>query len=220
MIVSRRGGLAEQVKRLQEVTPAPAPPYLKPRSLSAPEFVEPPPLEFFNSIGGFDKGGREYVAVLDGDRVSPAPWINVVANPSFGFQVSAEGSGCTWSVNSRENQVTPRSNDPISDSPGEVLYVQDQDSGDVWTATALPIRNDASRYIARHGQGYSRFENVSNGIALDLLQYVAPGDPVKISRLKIKNLSKSPAAIVNYRLRRLGAWAAADRLRTARRYRD
>ena len=188
VIVSRRGGLAEQVKRLQEIAPAAEPPRLALRSVAPPEFVAPPPLEFFNAIGGFDRDGREYVTVLDGDQVTPAPWVNVVANPSFGFQVSAEGSGYTWSVNSRENQLTPRSNDPVSDSTGEAVYVRDQDSGEVWTATALPIRNDASRYIARHGQGYSRFEHVSNGIALDLLQFVPLDDSVKISRLKIKNV--------------------------------
>jgi cyclic beta-1,2-glucan synthetase len=189
VIVSRRGGLAEQVKRLQEIAPAAAPPRPPPRSGSPPEFVAPPLLEFSNGIGGFDKNGREYVTVLDGDQETPAPWLNVIANPMFGFQVSAEGSGYTWSVNSRENQLTPRSNDPVSDSPGEAIYVRDEDNGEVWTATALPIRNDASRYIARHGQGYSRFENVSNGIALDLLQFVPLDDAVKISRLKIRNVS-------------------------------
>ena len=189
VIVSRRGGLAEQVKRLQEIAPAAEPPHLKPRSVSPPEFIAPPQLEFFNGIGGFDQDGREYVTILDGDQETPAPWVNVIANPSFGFQVSAEGSGYTWSVNSRENQLTPRSNDPVSDSPGEAIYLRDQDSGEVWTATALPIRDDASRYIARHGQGYSRFEHVSHGIALDLLQFVPLDDPVKVSRLKIKNVS-------------------------------
>lgn len=192
VIVSRRGGLAEQVKRLPEIAPAVEPPRPKPRSASPADFVAPPQLEFFNGIGGFDQDGREYVTILDGEQLTPAPWINVIANPSFGFQVSADGSGCTWSVNSRENQLTPRSNDPVSDSPGEVIYVRDQDNGDVWTATALPIRKDASRYIARHGQGYSRFEHVSHGIALDLLQYVALDDPIKISRLKIKNMSGRP----------------------------
>ena len=189
VIVSRRGGLAEQVKRLLEITPASVPPSLKPRSASPPEFVAPPRLEFFNGIGGFDRDGREYVTILDGDQATPAPWVNVIANPSFGFQVSAEGSGYTWSGNSRENQLTPRSNDPVSDSPGEAIYLRDEEKGDVWTATALPIRNYASRYIARHGQGYSRFEHVAHGIALDLLQFVPLGDPVKISRLKIKNVS-------------------------------
>jgi cyclic beta-1,2-glucan synthetase len=189
VIVSRRGGLADQVKRLVEIAPAAEPPQLKPRSVSRREFVAPPQLEFFNGIGGFDKDGREYVTILDGDQTTPAPWVNVIANPSFGFQVSAEGSGYTWSINSRENQLTLRSNDPVSDSPGEAIYVRDEDSGEVWTATALPVRNDASRYIARHGQGYSRFEHVSHGIRLDLLQFVPLDDSVKISRLKIKNVS-------------------------------
>ena len=189
VIVSRRGSLAEQVKRLQEIAPAAEPPRLAPRSVAPAEFVAPPPLEFFNGVGGFDRDGREYVTILDGDQETPAPWVNVIANPSFGFQVSADGSGYTWSVNSRENQLTPRSNDPVSDSPGECIYVRDEDNGEVWTATALPIRNDASRYIARHGQGYSRFEHTSHGIALDLLQFVPLDEPVKISRLKIKNVS-------------------------------
>ncbi len=202
VIVSRRGSLAEQVKRLQEIAPAAEPPLLAPRIASPPEFVAPPPLEFFNGVGGFDRDGREYVTILDGDQMTPAPWVNVIANPSFGFQVSAEGSGYTWSVNSRENQLTPRSNDPVSDSPGEAIYLRDQDSGEVWTATALPIRDDASRYIARHGQGYSRFEHVSHGIALDLLQFVPLDDPVKISRLKIKNGSG--------RLRRLSVTAYVE----------
>ena len=189
VIVSRSGGLAKQVKRLIEIAPAAEPPSLKPRIASSPEFIAPSQLEFFNGIGGFDRDGREYVTILDGDQTTPAPWVNVIANPSFGFQVSADGSGYTWSLNSRENQLTPRSNDPVSDSSGEAIYVRDQDSGDVWTATALPIRNDGSRYIARHGQGYSRFEHVSHGIALDLLQFVPLDDPIKISRLKIKNVS-------------------------------
>jgi len=189
VIVCRRGSLAEQVKRLQEVAPAAAPPRPKSRGIGPPEFVAPPPLEFFNGIGGFDKNGHEYVTVLDGDQMTPAPWVNVIANRSFGFQVSADGSGSTWSVNSRENQITPRSNDPVSDSPGEAIYVRDRDSGEVWTATALPIRDDASRYIARHGQGYSRFEHVAHGIDLDLLQFVPLDDSIKISRLKIKNIS-------------------------------
>ena len=189
VIVSRRGGLAEQVKRLQEITSAAEPPRPASRNVRPPKPTAPPQLEFFNGIGGFDRDGQEYVTILDGDQMTPAPWVNVIANPSFGFQVSAEGSGYTWSVNSRENQLTPWSNDPVSDSPGECIYVRDQDNGELWTATALPIRNEASRYIARHGQGYSRFEHVSNGIALDLLQFVPLDDPIKISRLTIKNVS-------------------------------
>ncbi len=146
-------------------------------------------LEFFNGLGGFANRGTEYVTILGPGQWTPAPWINVVSNPSFGFQVATEGSGYTWSVNSRENQLTPWSNDPVSDRSGEAFYLRDEDTGGVWTPTALPIRDDAATYVARHGRGYSRFEHSANDIATDLLQFVPVDDPIKISRLKLHNLS-------------------------------
>ena len=146
-------------------------------------------LEFFNGLGGFSDDGREYSTILGEGQWTPAPWINVIANSSFGFQTSVEGGGFTWSINSQQNQLTPWSNDPVTDRPGEVIYIRDEDDGKLWTPTALPIREERERYGVRHGQGYSRFEHVSNGISLELLQYVAPDDPIKISRLKIRNQS-------------------------------
>ncbi|HEX5066117.1 MAG TPA: hypothetical protein VFY49_08385, partial [Myxococcota bacterium] len=119
----------------------------------------------------------------------PAPWINVVANPAFGFQAAVEGSGYTWAGGSRENQLTPWSNDPVTDRPGEALYVRDEESGALWGPTALPMRDEAAPYVARHGAGYSRFEHTSHGIALELVQFVPLEDPVKVSRLTLKNTS-------------------------------
>jgi len=190
VILARRGSLSEQVVRLGRSRPGPVA-----RQLGAPpestETVSPPALdlEFFNGLGGFTRDGREYVTALGKGQWTPAPWINVVANPDFGFQTSESGSGFTWSVNSRENKLTPWSNDPISDPPGETFYVRDEDSGLVWGPTMLPIREDTRPYVIRHGQGYSRFEHTSHGITLDLLQFVPPRDPVKISRLILENRS-------------------------------
>ena len=64
-------------------------------------------------MGGFADEGREYVTILDQSRYTPAPWINVVANKEFGFQVSTDGAGYTWALNSQQNRLTPWSNDPI-----------------------------------------------------------------------------------------------------------
>jgi cyclic beta-1,2-glucan synthetase len=106
-----------------------------------------PELEFWNGLGGFVDDGREYVTVLGEGQWTPAPWINVVANPVLGFQVSESGAGYTWSVNSRENKLTPWSNDPVTDAPGETIYVRDEDTGVLWGPTALPIREDTSTYV-------------------------------------------------------------------------
>ena len=194
VLVGRHGTLSEQLNRLQEAdTTAPPAKFAPPRRVppaDVPQTVPVPPnLEFFNGLGGFAADGREYVTILGAGRSIPAPWINVIANPSFGFQVAVEGSGYTWSLGSRENQLTPWSNDPVTDRPGEVIYLRDEESGELWGPTALPIRDEAATYIARHGQGYSRFEHTAHGVALDLLQYVPLDDPIKISRLTIRNTS-------------------------------
>jgi cyclic beta-1,2-glucan synthetase len=193
VLVARRGTIADQLARLQPVdTSPPRGRARRPVSMrgTAPSRNQPA-LEFFNGLGGFDRDGREYVTILQGEQTTPAPWINVVANSGFGFQVSAEGSGYTWAANSRENQITQWSNDPVADPVAEAIYVRDEVTGDLWSPTAQPIR-DGGIYVARHGFGYSRFEHEANGIALDLLHFVPLNDPIKISRLKLTNLSGKP----------------------------
>ncbi len=144
-------------------------------------------LEFFNGLGGFAADGREYVTRLRPGQSTPAPWINVIANADFGFHVAAEGGGYTWSVNSRERALTPWSNDPVADRPGEAFYIRDDDSGELWGPTAAPIHDPQASHVARHSQGYSLFEHESHGIRAELLQFVPLQDPVKISRLRIRN---------------------------------
>ncbi|HTL60005.1 MAG TPA: glucoamylase family protein [Nitrospira sp.] len=189
VLLSRRGTLAEQVTRLQRRSSTPPPKLPSPRRSRRLDVPLPErELEFFNGLGGFADDGREYVTILGEGLRTPQPWINVIANPSFGFLVSESGSGFTWSLNSHENQLTPWSNDPVTDVSGEMLYIRDDDSGELWSPTAQPIR-DPAPYVACHGQGYSRFHHGSHGILVELLQFVPPEDPIKISRLTLQNAS-------------------------------
>jgi cyclic beta-1,2-glucan synthetase len=192
VFAGHRGGLSAQLARALQPDSVAPPPKRPAAPTELPIKPGRPALAFANGFGGFTDDGREYVTILDNGQSTPAPWINVISNNAFGFHVSAEGSGSTWSLNSQQNHLTPWSNDPVSDPPGEVIYVRDEDTGELWGPTALPIRQPTSRYVARHGQGYSRFEHSSHGIALDLLQFVPVDDPVKISRLTLKNLSGRP----------------------------
>ena len=186
ILVASRGAIAQQLARLSSL------PLAEPLALPVPAPALPisrqdlPNLEFFNGTGGFDRDGREYVTVLQDGKTTPAPWINVIANPSFGFQVSAEGSGHVWSENSRENQLTPWSNDPVTDPAGEAIFLQDIETGQLWTPTALPVRGPGT-YVARHGFGYSRFQHQAHGIDADMVQFVPLDAPAKVSRLTLHN---------------------------------
>ncbi len=190
VLVAQRGRLGDQLDRAPDAKTAGRPAAHRTGVRQPLQAAPPMPnLEFFNGLGGFADSGREYVTILGPGRSTPAPWLNVIANPGFGFQVAAEGGGYSWSINSRENQLTPWSNDPVTDRSGEAFYVRDDETGDLWSPTAQPIRDGAGTYIARHGRGYSRFEHTAHGIALELLQYVPLDDPIKISRLKLRNTS-------------------------------
>lgn len=157
----------------QPVTDSPAP-------------FERPVLAFDNGYGGFDPRTGEYVIVLEGDDATPAPWVNVLANPEFGSMVSEAGIGCTWARNSHENRITTWNNDPVSDGSGEMIYVRDELTGEFWCPTPLPIRDEAP-YVVRHGRGYTRFEHATHGITHRLDWFVPPHDPVRVARLHLTN---------------------------------
>ena len=155
--------------------------------------VAVPPLALGNGVDGFANDGREYVIVLEGDRETPAPWANVLANPGFGTIVTASGSSHTWSENSRENRLTSFANDPVIDPTSEAWFVRDDDSGEFWSPTPGPVPRTASsgRSVVRHAAGVTRFSRVHRGLAHDLAIFVDTVDPVKFSCLTVVNTSGS-----------------------------
>ena len=144
-----------------------------------------------NPQSAFSNDGREYVITLRAGEWTPAPWSNVIANERFGCLVTESGMAATWSENSRENRLSPWSNDPVSDPPSEVIYIRDDESGRVWSPTPLPAR-DEEPYTVRHGQGYTVYSHACNGVEQTLRVSVPPVDPVKVCRLTLRNASEGP----------------------------
>ena len=143
-------------------------------------------LDYFNSYGGFTKDGREYVIRLSKDINTPLPWVNVIANREFGFIITELGAGFTWAQNSRENKLTPWYNDPVVDNMGEIIYMMDEDTGEIWNITPGPIRGKWD-YIVTHGLGYSKFYSYSKGMEQELVMFASIDDNVKINLINIKN---------------------------------
>ena len=144
--------------------------------------------EFFNGFGAFACEGREYEILLEGNNRPPAPWINVVSNKNFGFQISESGAGLTWGINSRENKLTPWSNDPVSDRASEAIYILDEMSGEVMTPMSLG-RSDRGTYRVRHGFGYSRFLHEEAQISQELTVFTPLDESLKLWSLTLTNRS-------------------------------
>jgi len=190
-IVTARGPLAQQLAgpRTKEEAPRPRRQRRESRDASAPlPHIE---LVHHNGWGGFTPDGKEYVIESSSGEHTPMPWSNVISNERFGTLVTEAGSGFTWCENSQRNRLTPWSNDPVGDPPGDAIFIRDEDSGAFWSPTPLPAPGGAS-YRTRHGAGYSVFEHNSHGIEAELTTFVpAPyegeHDPVRIQRLRLRN---------------------------------
>lgn len=184
-----KGSLANQLQALQE-QPTRVPAFVAmPPEMAAeatPPLTRPGHLVFDNGVGGFSADGREYMIFLEPGQWTPAPWINVIANADFGFTVSETGAGHTWCGNSSENRLTPWSNDPVTDPPGEAIYLRDEETAEVWSPTPMPCPASAP-YLIRHGAGYSVFEHNSHGLEQSLRLFAAPDAPVKVVQLRLQN---------------------------------
>jgi cyclic beta-1,2-glucan synthetase len=194
IIRDSRGTLAEQMNRRSRIPPKP--PLLEPTRVFRPlpasvAAIPREDLVFFNGIGGFTPDGREYVITTNGDQVTPAPWVNVLANPLFGSIVSENGSSYTWSENAHEFRLTPWHNDPVMDSSGEAFYLRDEERGHFWSPMPHPVKGD-NPYVTRHGFGYSVFEHSERGITSEVWVYVAMDVPVKFTVLKVQNRCGRP----------------------------
>ncbi|NTV03631.1 cyclic beta 1-2 glucan synthetase, partial [bacterium] len=194
VIADDRGTLAEQVgQTVDDDLPGRFAAPVRLPAPAAPPAAAPPAeaLLFGNGLGGFTPDGSEYVITTGPGRLTPAPWVNVLANPDFGTAVSESGSAFTWSENAHEFRLTPWANDPVSDLGGEALYIRDEESGRYWSPTPLPCRGTGD-HVCRHGFGYSIYEHLESGIRSELLVYVALDASVKFSALKLRNESGRP----------------------------
>lgn len=166
-------------------------------------------LQFFNGFGGFNEAGDEYHILVKADPLSkrpnlpPAPWINVIANPDYGFLATERGSGYTWSKNSRENKLTSWSNDPVEDPPSEAFYIRDEEGGVYWSPTPGPVPGNGN-YRVIHGFGYTEYKHQSEELMQNLQQFVHVEKPLKVSVLTLTNSSD--------RNRRLSIFRYLDRV--------
>ena len=191
-------------------TPEPAPPGRPARSTTASAGSPPDGREYRLTVrgpaaptsGATASHGR---AAAPGRSCRPPPGSTSSPTPRFGFLVSEAGSGFTWAGNSQTNRLTPWSNDPVADPPGEVVYLRDEETGEVWSpdAPARPVGGAHAR-PPRPGLHGLR-TGTAHGLDHELTLFVPPDDPVKVIRLKVTQPGRPAASALGDLLRRVGA---------------
>ena len=225
VLSGRRGSLADQVERMQ-----PMPTRRAARCRAAPRRAARPRRRCRSARASWSSStasaasraqGREYVITAAGGQTTPAPWINVIANRGFGFQCRRDGARLHLGAQQpRERADALVATIRSATGPGEAIYLRDEETGELWTPDAGADPPRAARTTpARTASGYSRFEQRSHGIALELTMFVPLEDPVKICRLRVRNESPRRRSLSVTRLRRVGAGPVAHAGRAARHHR-
>jgi len=137
--------------------------------------------------GHFSPDGREYII----DNVAtPKPWINYIYNDEYFSTISANGGGISYHRLPLHGRITRyRINDVPADRPGKYIYVQDRDTGEMWSLTWQPVGKLLEKYRVAHGFGYTRVESEIEGIRSELLFFVPQSDNREIWKGCLKNLS-------------------------------
>ena len=170
------------------------------------------------STGAFAAHGEAFRFLVSRESRPLRPWVNVLANDAFGTVLSEAGGGFTWAGNSRLNQLTPWSNDPVADPPGEWLWLQDLDASPkaVWSlspdAWALP----GVEYTVSHTQGMTRIRHRRGYLEVEVLWLVDVARQLKQVQVLVHNQG---AADVRLRCTGMVEWvlgaALRDRMSTA-----
>jgi len=137
-------------------------------------------------VGLFDAETGAYRFSVSAARRTQRPWVNVLANAGFGALVSQAGAGCTWAGNSRLNQLTPWSNDPVSDASSEHFILQDLRSREVWNLGAGIGQADAV-YDIEHGQGFTQISHRRGDLSVRARWCVDAALAVKQVRIRLHN---------------------------------
>ncbi len=180
-------GLKEMVAALSAAEPAPTATTAAPQRLD----TRPPAGELAGQVtaptGGFDQASCEFWFEVDLNHRTARPWVNVIANRSFGFQVSESGAGYTWAGNSRMHQLTPWSNDPVQDPPFEHWLLQDLESRALLPLSPAGRGAGAARHRVRHGQGYTVFECLHHNLVLETTFFADRDDSVKVVHVTVRH---------------------------------
>ena len=137
--------------------------------------------------GEFAEGSNEFRFDVNANLRPQRPWINVLSNPDFGAQISEAGSGYTWAVNSRLNQLTAWSNDPVADPPSEWFLVQDRKTMETWSVTPNAWGDTSIDYRVAHGQGYSAITHRRGELEIKTTWCVDAHTSVKQVRIQFLN---------------------------------
>jgi cellobiose phosphorylase len=147
--------------------------------------------------GRFSNDGSEYIVTTP---QPPRPWINYLTNGDYCALCSHVGGGFSFYKDHRFNAVLRRGRQQhIEDLPARLIYIKDEDSGEIWTANVHPF-GKADSFEARHGMGYTSIASSYKSIASKVKYFVPPALDAELWDFALTNNGKSSRRLSVYSL--------------------
>ena len=138
--------------------------------------------------GRFDDPRREYVVTRPD---TPLPWLNYLGQDDlFGLCTNTAGGYTFWRDAKLRRLTRYRYNNAPYDLGGRYLYVRDGET--VWNPGWKPTKTPLDRYECRHGLGYTQIVGSKDGVEVELLFFVPPGENVEVWRTTVRNRGGRP----------------------------
>ncbi|MFB6152024.1 MAG: GH36-type glycosyl hydrolase domain-containing protein [Haloarculaceae archaeon] len=130
---------------------------------------------------------------------TPTPWINYLGEGIYGGIVSNTGGGYSFYRDPKNQRVTRyRYNAVPEDQPGRYVYLRDADTGEYWSPTWQPVKEDLDEYECRHGPGYTEITAEYDGVASEMLYFVPLGEDCELWSLTLENESDETKTLQAY----------------------
>ncbi len=140
-----------------------------------------------NPYGHFDDANREYVINRPD---TPLPWLNYLGQDEFfGLCTNTAGGYTFWKDAKLRRLTRYRYNNVPMDLGGRYLYVND--GGQVWNPGWKPTKAELDKYECRHGLGYTKILGAKDGVEVEMLFFVPPGENLEIWKTTVKNTGKT-----------------------------
>jgi cellobiose phosphorylase len=158
--------------------------------------------------GYFDDKNREYVITRPD---TPLPWINYIGCQDYFGILSATAGGYSYYRDARLRRITRgRYNNVPLDFGGRYIYLRDDESGEFWSPSWMPVRSPVEDFSCRHGMGYSVIASKRSGIAASTRYFVPLGENLEIWQLTLRNERAEAAAISVFSAVEFCLWDALD----------
>ena len=145
--------------------------------------------------GHFSDDGWEYIVTTPH---TPRPWINYLTNGDYCALCSHVGGGFSFYLDHRLHGVLQRGlHNATEDLPGRLIYIKDEDTGEVWNANVHPI-GKFDTYECRHGMGYTTLSTSYREIGAEIRYCVAPGIDGELWTVRLTNRGHAPRRLAVY----------------------